>query len=561
MPKRGERPVHAFAPTATSTDGDILDPSVFPDEPPPPLKRPARRPLFRWLKVYAFGPSRGRAGGNVRSIPVRYEKLAPGPVGERIAVVDYDSTRDCFYDPVDLDDPLIAINGGLDPSESDPHFHQQMVYAVVSESLRRVEVALGRTIRGRSGKVAEPLRIVIYPHANQMSNAHTIDNRMMCGYFRAPPEAVGRIIPGQTVFTCLCHDVVGHQAAHVMLSAMRPDFLRGGDNMALQEALADLTPLLFHFSYREVVLDAVQRTAGVIYRSQLDVRAGDQADGPRILAELVQDNPLIALSTEFGDALGRQGGLRNALLAPDPKAFAEAKEPHDRGAIVVAAVFDALFSIYQRCTVDLFRIYRAGGGRIQGNDVPEPLAGRLYDQVERIASRFFNMCWRAVDYCPPAYCALGDFLRACITADFEYSREDPWGLRDAMMQAFRMRGISPSEVSFFSEDALKWPLVDAATLTRPGLEPSKLSQGKADAELRSFVEENGKSLGLRPSSQQWVLPLEASRLTAPDDTPHASSSTQVLDRKGGRSGLTLVFDGAGRLRYAIPASPVPADVD
>ncbi len=553
-----ERRVHTVAPTASSTDGPGLLPGAWPDVPPAALGDPPPPPVFRPLKVYAFGPSRGRTGGNIRSIAVRYEKLAPGPVGERISVVDYDATRGCFYDPVDLDDPLIAINGGLDPSESDPHFHQQTVYALVSESLRRVEVALGRILQRRSPAGTTPLRIVIYPHANQMQNAHSIDARIMFGYFRAPPEAIGRIIPGQTVFTCLCHDVVGHQAAHVMLSTMRPDLDRSlRDNMSLQETLADLTPLLFHFTYREVVLDAIQRTAGVIYRSQLDADPATAAAAPRILAELASDNPLIALSTEFGDAIGQKGGLRSALLAPDPKAFAGTEEPHARGAIVVAAVFDALFSVYQRRTVDLFRIYRAGGGRIQGNDVPEPLACRLADEVERVATRVFNMCWRAVDYSPAVHCALGDFLRACITADSEYTREDPWGLRDAMMQAFRMRGINPSEAPFFSEDTLRWPLFEAPAGKRSGLDPAALSGDGARDELRSFVEDNGPSLGFKKRAKLEIYPLEMARLTAPDDTPQTTWSTQVLDGSKNAAGVTLVFDGSGRLRYAIPTSPIP----
>ena len=156
--------------------------------------------MFRPLKVYAFGPSLGRARGNIRTMNVRYEKLAPGPVGERIAVVDYDATRDCFYDPVDLDNPLIAVNGGLDPSESDPHFHQQMVYAVASESLRRIEVALGRTVQHRAPDHAVPLRIVIYPHAAAMTNAYSSKRKLLFGYFRASDAATGRTVPGQTTF-------------------------------------------------------------------------------------------------------------------------------------------------------------------------------------------------------------------------------------------------------------------------------------------------------------------------------------------------------------------------
>src|SRR5262249_15461973 len=152
---------------------------------------------------------------------------------------------------------------------------------------------------------------------------------------------------------------------------------------------------------------------------------------------------------DFGEALGMAGGLRSALAAPNATALDQEHEPHARGAIVLAAVFDALFSIYQRRTLDLFRIFRAGGGRLQGNDVPEPLANRLCDEVERIANRVLNMCWRAVDYLPARSIEIGDFLRACITADFEYSRDDPSGLRDAMMQAFRLRGIKPSNAAFF----------------------------------------------------------------------------------------------------------------
>jgi hypothetical protein len=136
-----KREIQVVAPQA-SDGGDFgLDRmEQWPIEPPKPLAREFKPPAFRPLKVYAFGPSLGNVRGNVNTIYVRYEKLSPGPVGERVAVVDYDATRDCFYDPVDLDDPLIAINGGLDPSESNPQFHQQMVYAVASETIWRAEV-------------------------------------------------------------------------------------------------------------------------------------------------------------------------------------------------------------------------------------------------------------------------------------------------------------------------------------------------------------------------------------------------------------------------------------
>jgi len=56
---------------------------------------------------------------------VLWEKLAPGPSGRKIGVVDYDAANKRHYPPVDLDDPLLLANHGLYPSES--RFHQQMV--------------------------------------------------------------------------------------------------------------------------------------------------------------------------------------------------------------------------------------------------------------------------------------------------------------------------------------------------------------------------------------------------------------------------------------------------
>src|SRR5215472_12664258 len=92
-------------------------------------------PPTRPLRVFAFDPSRGRLLGNEMQLDIRYRLLAPGPVDlsgarDQIAVIDYDATRKKYYQPVDLNDPLVLIPNGLTPSECDPRFHQQMVYAV-----------------------------------------------------------------------------------------------------------------------------------------------------------------------------------------------------------------------------------------------------------------------------------------------------------------------------------------------------------------------------------------------------------------------------------------------
>jgi hypothetical protein len=535
--------------------------------------------------VYAFDPSLGRLPGNVITVAVPYEKLAPGPVGARIAVVDYDATRDCFYDPVDLDNPLVALRGGVEPSESDPHFHQQMVYAVASETLARFEAALGRTLRQLTPQGEMPFRLFIYPHAEQMANAHAmLTGELAFGYFRAGAEATGRTVPGQTVFTCLSHDVIVHTAMHGILNGVRPDLAAAYwqssdsdlDTRAFQESFADLSALLLHFAHREALLDTIQRTGGVIYRSVLQAD-GEAAGAPRIQAELTASNPLLALASGFGEALGHGGGLRKTLFEPpDPSALAKVLEPHSRGEILTAAVLDAYFSIYMRRSTEYFRIYRSGGGRLDGNDLPAALAGRLAVEATRVAVSMFEVCVRALDYCPAGTLTFDDFLRACITADYEHNPIDELGLRDALMQAFRLRGIRPSGAPFFSEDALRWPVVDPDQLTSPGPllhglpEPNPRHRKLNQEALSEFIRDNAKALSLRPEADFDVYPLQVVHRNTPDDWPRQVLVTQVVPRPAAKrtrgkgaedvtaGGVTLVFASGGQLRYAIRTGAEPS---
>jgi hypothetical protein len=177
------------------------------------------------------------------------------------------------------------------------------------------------------------------------------------------------------------------------------------------------------------------------------------------VAQIEMRNPLIELAQQFGEASGMNRGLRSALdVWHDQKTIqTRINDPHFRGSILVAAVFDAYFSVYLRRTADLFRIYRAGGGNSNADDLPVPLAKLLAEQAAKTASEFFRLCVRALDFCPPVDITFGDFLRALITANFDLHPVDGKGVRDALMQSFRVRGIYPENANFFSEDALCWP--------------------------------------------------------------------------------------------------------
>src|SRR6185503_436236 len=129
----------------------------------------------------------------------------------------YDPASGCFYEPVDLSDPNVLAQDGLPPSEGNPQFHQQMVYAVTMTTIRNFERALGRRALWAprdhdEANGADPFvqRLRIYPHALREANAYYSPEKraLLFGYFPASDEQPDRYLPGGLVFTCLSHDII-----------------------------------------------------------------------------------------------------------------------------------------------------------------------------------------------------------------------------------------------------------------------------------------------------------------------------------------------------------------
>jgi hypothetical protein len=99
---------------------------------------------------------------NEVTLSVPWEKLEPGPAGEYVAVVDEDHEGTQVYDHVNLDRPDLLAQDGLSPSDGDPQFHQQMVYAVAMRTIRTFERALGRPVHWPQGPVNGDPRKVKY---------------------------------------------------------------------------------------------------------------------------------------------------------------------------------------------------------------------------------------------------------------------------------------------------------------------------------------------------------------------------------------------------------------
>ena len=152
----------------------------------PPVPTPARRVL----RAYAFDPMSTRLNGRFLSVNVRLEPgLAPGPVGDLVQVIDYDAYRGIWYRPVDLSERYILAQQGLQPSESDPRTHQQIVYAVTMSVIERFERFGGRRFRWLGEN-----KLTLVPHAFEGRNAFFDPDRgaILFGYYRASVRGAGR---------------------------------------------------------------------------------------------------------------------------------------------------------------------------------------------------------------------------------------------------------------------------------------------------------------------------------------------------------------------------------
>ncbi len=455
-----------------------LSKSILPEVLPACESQPSLGdPPYRRVRVYAVDPSFSTrldtVDSNEVTLKVRWENLAPGPVGEYLAVEDVDAAGK-RYAPVDLDLPHLLARDGWAPSEGNPQFHQQMTYAVAMKTIAHFEQALGRPVLWRPRPdPRKPYddshfiqRLAVRPHALQQANAFYSPKEvaLLFGYFEASADQPGDHMPGSRVYSCLSHDIVAHETTHAILDGMQRRFNEptNPDVLALHEAFADIVALMQHFSIPEVLEREIARTRG------------------NIEAESI----LGSLAVQFGHATGSRGALRDAIgrfengvwkrIPPDPAALQQLVVPHARGAVLVAAVFDAFIAIYNRRIADLLRIYTGGTGVLPSGAIHPDLVRRLADEAATSAGHVLAMCIRAIDYLPPVDVTFFEYLRALVTADFDLVSNDRYNYRVAFVEAFRRRGIYPINLGrptadtlrSLSPDMLRWQDLSSADFSR-----------------------------------------------------------------------------------------------
>jgi hypothetical protein len=197
-------------------------------------------------------------------------------------------------------------------------------FAVVRETLTMYQRALGSPLpwQWNSGGNTDPLQV--FPHAGVTMNAFYSRQlrALKFFFFNKPGDPPG---PPWNIFTCRSLDIVAHETGHAILDGLQPGWLGGSGNPqtgGLHESFGDLTAIFLALSQ----LDQVE---GVIAQTK---------------ANLHDKTFLSDLAEQFGLALGRPNGLRNA--DNDFKLSEVGTEVHSISQVFTGGIYDVLADIF-----------------------------------------------------------------------------------------------------------------------------------------------------------------------------------------------------------------------
>jgi hypothetical protein len=130
---------------------------------------------------------------------------------------------------------------------------------------------------------------------------------------------------GTKVFTCRSFDIVSHETGHAILDALKPNWINAGappQTGGLHESFGDLTAIFLALSQFDQVEAVISQTK----------------------ANLHDKTFLADLAEEFGLALGRPNGLRNA--DNDLRLSDTGTEVHAISQVFTGAIYDILADIF-----------------------------------------------------------------------------------------------------------------------------------------------------------------------------------------------------------------------
>ena len=255
-----------------------------------------------------------------------------------------------------------------------------MVYAVAMKTIEHFEQALGRVAlwapapwsgTGTTYEEHYVRRLRIYPHALREANAYYSPDKkaLLFGYFPASESSPGENLPGGTVFSA-CRTTSSPTRRRTPCSTASTAGT-GSRPIPTCSPSTRRSPTSSPCSSTSRCPEAL--------RHQIARTRGD----------LGKQNLLGELAQQFGEAIGHYGALRSAIgsrpdrmgsgsrPSPPGPTTKQATEAHDRGAVLVAAVFEAFLAIYRTRSADLIRLATGGTGVLPAGAISQDLVNRL----------------------------------------------------------------------------------------------------------------------------------------------------------------------------------------
>jgi len=400
--------------------------------------------------------------------PERY--LEQGPTTARVAVVDYDATRDVVYAPVqlyadasDYDRGKVFKVGDKAKYRDSFFFHQQNVWAIVNRTIAMLERPrlLGRPIPWASGRG----RLLLLPHAGYGRNAFYDrgTGAIHFLYFKGPKSPV---------FTCLSHDIITHELGHAVLDGLKPYY---NEVSSAQTA-----------GFHEYFGDALAIASSLTFRELLEQVVGSApTEVPTLLGRIGE---------EFASADGRPC-LRDASVRRTMGDVAGNREEHILSQVLSSVFYRFLAALYP-AKVEA-AVGRSAKEKANGGDAVRGMINAV--------AQVTNTMLRGLDYCPPVDLTYREYAQAVLRADEVSYPTDETGARQKLKELFIDHGVATAE-----------ELEGGRSLRNRDLYPydvDNLSATTADA--YRFLDANRTPLGLPPDANLTVTALYRTRKESP----------------------------------------------
>jgi len=523
----------------------------------------AKDPAFRWPNHESLGKLAGEIV--TYEVEVPYEDLDPGPRGARVHVIDYLIDSDELLRPTTLGAADAFEHESSEELLRKPDFHAQNVYALVSKTLARFEFALGRRMAWGFGGH----QIKVIPHAFTDPNAFYSSSEEVLAFGHFPA-----IQPGETIFTCLSHDIIVHESTHALLDGLRGRFMvpSGPDQAAFHEGFSDLVALLSVLETDTVVKAALYDDEQMSRTDREALAAGliRAEEDSSEHAEYLRKSVLGSIARQLGSELYGHGRALRASAELTPKEVkAQPRfymQEHNRGEILVAAVMTGYFDVIAA------RLATVGTVTFRGRNYVH--LARVVEEAQEVANYVLTMLIRAIDYTPPIHLTFGDFLSAVLTADFEVRPDDSkYDFREHLRRSCGAFGITPASDN--EDGSGRWIAPQFASVT-DGLRFESLRTDPGEVMRYVWANRGDDHLKLHPTAYTKIESLRPSVRIAPDDgfplreivaeciqiieLPASALGEHGVTKPEGMEpettirllgGTTLIFDEFGRLKYDI----------